>query len=689
MVPDRLQEAASNRIDFPNFALTHLGVFASAAPASLAPARGVFHRRRMIARLAPIALLLSATAAAAPPAELSRPAWSPPARVEAPLSDTPYPGTLLLEVDARDPRQGIFHARETIPVAAAGTLTLRYPEWIQAAHSPVGTISSVANLRFTAGDRVLTWRRDPVDMYAFHIDVPAGVAQVEARFDYLGPTGSAPARTIATPDMLGLQWERVLLYPAGHFVRRIAVQPTVLLPEGFTGVSALDGEPRTGRVAYPVTTVETLVDSPLFAGRHFKAWPLRPGVDLNVVAERPEDLAATPEQIEAHGRIVDQMDRLFGSRHFDRYDFLLALSEDGWRGGIEHHRSSENGSVRGYFTDWSNTPSVRGLLPHEYEHSWNGKFRRPEPTWRPDYHVPIENELLWVYEGQTSYWDIVVGVRSGMVPKEAGLGELASTAALYAIQAGRAWRPLGDTVNQPIIATTAGGRDASFPTAQRVADYYNEGALLWLDADALIRERSGGRRSLDDFARGFFGGRNGDWGVVTYRFEDLVAALNAVQPYDWARFLRDRVDRPGAPAPSGGIERGGYRIVWKDSPNVFDQSAMKVRKQLDLTHSIGAKIGANGAVSEVIWGGALFAAGLTNGATLTAVDGQVYSDDALKRAIAAAKERREPIRLLVKEGSRVRDVAVDYHGGLRWPHMEKTAQGAALLDRLLTPLGPR
>jgi predicted metalloprotease with PDZ domain len=625
-------------------------------------------------------LILLLAALVASPQVNSEPGWSPPARAEIQVRDEVYPGTIVLEVDARRSRQAILGVRETIPVATPGRLTLRYPQWLQANHAPSGQVGSLASLRFTAGDRTLVWQRDPVDMYAFHVEVPAGVRQITATFDIVG---SGTGRAFSTPDLLALQWERALLYPAGHFVRRIAIQPSVQLPDGMTGVSALDGEPRKGAVVYPVTDVETLVDSPMFAGRYFKAWPLRRGVDLNVVAEQPEDLAATPEQIEAHARIVDQLDRLVGARHFDRYDFLLVLQDGGFSGGVEHHRSSENGSLRGYFTNWANMPMVRGLLPHEYTHSWNGKFRRPAPTWRPDFHVPIENELLWVYEGQTSFWDIVIGARSGMVPKDVALGEIASNAAGYMVQSGRAWRPISDTVNQPIISYGGG---QPFPSAQRGTDYYNEGALVWLDADTLIRERSGGRRSLNDFARAFFGIRSGDRGVVTYRFDDVVAALNAIEPYDWATFLRDRIDQPGAPAPVAGIARGGYRIVFKDEPNPYDKAAMTLGKRLDLTHSIGGRVGAGGTLTEVRWGGPLFEAGLMSGATLVAVDGRAYSDEALKAAITAAKTGKEPIRLLVKEGTRLREVPIDYQAGLRWPWLQKTAKNDASLDRLLTPL---
>lgn len=606
------------------------------------------------------------------------PAASPP--LIAPR-DAPYPGTLTLDVDATNTAQGIFRVRETIPVAAPGRITLRYPKWLPGNHAPTGPIGSLAGLRITAGGQPLPWRRNPVDVYAFDVEVPAGVSQLDLAFDFLSPTGSG-GRTVMTPDMLNLQWEKMALYPAGHFTRQIRIQPTVTLPAGWTGVSAIDGEPRQGRIQYAVTDFETMVDSPMFAGRHFKAWEMGHDVDLNVVADRPEDLEATPAQIAAHRRMVDQMVKLFEGRHYDRYDFLLALSNEMSRIGLEHHRSSENAVPRDYFTDWDETASVRGLLSHEFEHSWNGKYRRPADLWTPDYNVPMQNSLLWVYEGQTSYWDWVVAVRAGLIPKDIALGEVASSAAYYGSQAGRQWRPLIDTTNQPIIGY---GASQSFPSYQRGVDYYSESGLIWLDADTLVREKTRGRKSLDDFASAFFGGRGGDWGTVTYTYEDVVRTLNEVVPHDWDEFLQARIYR-ASEAPLDGIRRGGYRLVWKEEPNAYDKSSMKVGKRLDLAHSLGFSVDKDKKVGGVVWDGPLFRQGVTAGATVVAVNGREYSDEEMKDAITAAKDNREPIRLLLKDDSRYRTVELDYHGGLRYPHLEKAVRGTAPLDRLMMPL---
>ena len=642
------------------------------------------HLRPRTRALLSAALLLAAapTAAQNVPQNvpLSQPAAAVPLRPVIEPRDVPYPGVLRLEVDASDTRQGLFRVRQTIPVAAHGRLTLRYPQWLPGNHSATGPIEAIAGLTFTAGGRTLSWRRNPEDVFSFDIDVPAGVRSVEARFDYISDTPGDIGRTEMTPSLINLQWEKMALYPAGHFVRQIRIRPTVILPDGWTGVSAIDGEPRRGRVDYAETTFETMVDSPMIAGRHFRAWPLAPGIDLNVWADEASDLAASEEQIAAHRRMVEQTLLLMGTRSFDRYDFLLALSSELSGIGLEHHRSSENIVSRGYFTAWDSSATGRGLLPHEMFHSWNGKHRRPADLWAPDYSFPTRNTLLWVYEGQTSYWDTVLAARSGLMPVDVALGEIASNAALFQARAGRRWRSVLDTTHQQIISDR---RPGLYPSLQRGTDYYSEAALVWLEADMLIREMSGGTRSLDDFARTFFGGREGDWGVRTYTFEDVVAALNAVQPHDWARFLRERIDQPGAPPPTGGLTRGGYRLVFREEPNAYDRAGGG--SGLDLTHSLGLSVASGGRVSGVLWDGLAFQQAIRPGATIVAVNGHDYTPDLMREAITAARTGRDPIRLLVREGTRIRQVDFNYRGGLRYPHLERTGTAPTLLDRALQP----
>lgn len=626
-------------------------------------------------------LLLAASALALilPAATIAQNSAPP---VPAPLVDTPYPGTMMLEVDATDVARAIYSVRQTIPVAQPGRLTLRYPEWLPGKHAPRGEISALAGLVFTGNGQTLEWRRDPLDVYAFHVEVPSGVRSVEARFQFLSATRPAEGRIVMTPAMLNLQFEQVSLYPAGYATRAIRVQPSVILPPQWTGVVALDGLRVQGnRYNFGVTDYETLVDSPMFAGAHYRQWALGNAVTLNVFADEARFLAATPEQIAAHTALVDEAVALFGSRPFDRYEFLLALTEEMGGIGLEHHRSSENTRETDYFVEWASNGSERGLLPHELTHSWNGKYRRPAGLWTADFETPMDARLLWVYEGQTAYWDWLLAVRSGMQPPEIVLGEMARAAATYAAQPGNDWRSIEDTTLDPIIAAR---RPRPFPSATRVEDYYNGGALVWLEADMTIRQITGGQRSMDDFARSFFGGRDGDRGTVTYTFEDVVAALNEVAPYDWAAFLDARVNVP-APVAMGGIERGGYRLVWRDTANIFDAERMKEGKNLDLLFSLGVAIDNKAEVTSVLVDSPMFAAGVTNGTKILAVNGMAYSDERMKLAIAAAMDGRTPIELVVQKGDRVRTITPEWTRGLRYPHLERVGDGPALMDALFVP----
>ncbi|MHA4838790.1 M61 family metallopeptidase [Sphingopyxis sp. MSC1_008] len=596
-------------------------------------------------------------------------------------ADKPYPGTMQLKVDATDFARGIFHVRQTIPVAKAGKLTLLYPEWLPGKHAPRGAIAEMAGFKASTGGKPLAWTRQPTDVYAFDVDVPTGAKSIDVSFDFLSPTRTSEGRVVVTPAMMNLQWEQVSLYPAGYFTRAIPVQLDVTLPDGWTGASALDGLKVSGnRYSFAPTNYEVLIDSPMFAGKFFRKWDLGNKVTLNVVADEAKYLEASPDHIARHAALVSEAVALFGVRHFDRYEFLLALTDELGGIGLEHHRSSENSRNPDYFTKWNDNDSERGLLPHELTHSWNGKYRRPDKMWTPDYRTPMQDNLLWVYEGQTSFWDLVLAGRSGMQSKEMILAEWATNAGNYSVQPGREWRSVEDTTLDPVIAAR---KPKPFASWSRSEDYYNEGSLMWLEADMLIRQATNNAKSLDDFARAFFGGREGDWGQDTYDFDDVVAALNAVHPHDWASFLRERMQASGQPAPTGGIERAGYRLVWRDAPNVYDRDRMAQAKNTDLTHSLGMTIDKDGVATGILWDGPAFKADIVGGTKIVAVDGLSYSRERIEAAIRAATDAKTPVRLLVERGGRYRNIEVDYHGGLRWPHLEKTAAGPDWFDQLL------
>ena len=593
-------------------------------------------------------------------------------------ADVPRPGTIGLEVDVTDVTRGIFQVSESVP-AAAGPLTLRFPEWLPGKHAPYSQLSKLAGLVVRAGGQILPWRRDPGDVYAFLVDVPPGVTQLDLRFQFLAATDMAQGRIVTTPDMLNLQWESVSLYPAGYYVSRILVAPSVKYPHAWQAASALEIEGTTGdTIRYRPVTYETLVDSPVFAGRHVRTEALAPGVRLNIVADQPAQLAISDEQLQAHRNLVIQTLKLFGARHFDHYDFLLALSSRQGGIGVEHHRSSEDGVDPAYFTDWKNSLADHDLLAHEFTHSWNGKFRRPADLATPDFRTPMQDSLLWVYEGQTQFWGFVLATRAGLMAKEDALGAFASIGANLDLRPGRTWRPLLDTTNDPIIAQR---RPLGWRSWERSEDYYLEGLLIWLEVDSILRERSKGARSLDDFARAFFGDHDGDWGVLTYTFDDVVRTLNQIQPYDWAALLHERVEKTNAKAPLEGLTRGGYRIIFTDAPTDWFKADEKKRKFTDLSYSGGFTLGRDGEVVAVVWDSPAFNAGLTVGSKLIAVDGRALEIDQLKVAI---KAHQSPLSLLIRTGDVFRTVELKYDGGLRYPRLERIpGVGNPSLDALL------
>ncbi len=596
--------------------------------------------------------------------------------------DIPFPGTIRLNVDATDTRRGIFRVKETIPVPQAGPMTLLFPKWLPGAHSPRGEIDKLAGLVITANGRRVEWTRDPVDVFAFHIDVPAGAKTIEASFQFISATKADQGRIAVTPTMISLQPNSVSLYPAGYFTRAIPVQMTVTWPQGWTAAGALPAKAAGATYTYDKTNYEILVDSPILAGKYGKVWPLSPRVNLNVFADDPAELAATPEQIAAHQRLVDQAVKTFGAQHYDKYEFLLSITDQLGGIGLEHHRSSENGVTPGYFTKWNDGPGRRNLLPHEFTHSWDGKFRRGADLWTPDYRTPMRGSLLWVYEGQTQFWGYVLQARSGMVSKQDTLDQYAAIMATYDSQPARQWRDLLDTTNDPVISSR---KPKGWTSWQRSEDYYNAGLLVWMDVDSLLREKSGDTKSIDDFARAFFGIRDGDWGEVTYTIGDVAATLNQIVPWDWSAYLNKRLTEHAAGAPLDGFARNGYRLIYTDTPTPSFKAGETTAKNTNLTWSGGLVANADGALTSVTWDSPAFDAGLTLADQIVAVDGQAWSADRMKAAIVAAKGTKTPIPLTVKRGEAYRSVALDYHGGLRYPRLEKVGTGDGGLDRLLAP----
>ena len=601
------------------------------------------------------------------------PGWQLRQATRTVASQNVYPGSMRLHVDATDLDHRIFRIQQTLPVVP-GTLTLRYPRFLPGTHGPYGEIERLAGLKIEAKGQRLAWQRDTVDPYSFHVQVPKGVSELVLDFQYLSEVQGQGGRVVMTREMLNLQWISNMLYPEAYPVRGIPVQASVTLPQGWQLASALRVTERQGDTwHFEKTSLETLADSPLFAGLHHKQIALDPQgaakpVALNLFADTPEQLKASDAQLDAHRQLVRQTDLLMGSRHFRHYDFLLSLSERMGGIGLEHHESSENGVRPDYFKNWDAGVGARELLPHEYVHSWNGKFRRPADLTTPDFHQPMRNSLLWLYEGQTQYWGRVLAARSGLVEAAQTRDLMARTAAEYTYRAGKLWRNLQDTTNE---GTMRNGRRSVWRDWQRGADYYDESSLIWLDADTLIREKSQGKRSLDDFASLFFGVEADRIEPLTYTFEDIVVALNQVQAHDWATFLRERLDSHEPTAPLDGLRRAGWRLDWADTPSEWNHSRGQDGHGRidDFAYSLGLTLRPDGQITQVRWGGPAFEAGMSPALMVVAVQGMAYKASRLSAAITANKAGQAPLQLWVKEGEHYRMLTLDYREGLRYPRL--------------------
>ncbi|WP_428154902.1 M61 family metallopeptidase [Brevundimonas sp.] len=642
-------------------------------------------------RAATLAFLLVSAA----PAALAQQASTYPPALPSPLpaipdaQDVAYPGVITLDIDATNLAQHIFAVTETIPVAQAGPMTLFFPEWLPGNHGPVGPIAQLAGIEITANGQRVVWVRDPLHPFAYHVVVPAGATALNITMQHLSPTTGAQGRITMTPEMLNIQWEKMLLYPAGHWSRNITVQPTVKFPTGWRFGTALEPESKTGDVQiFKPVNLEVLIDSPVFAGVHYRQIDLNPGgrspIRANFVADDAKSLEATNEQIQILRNLVDQMDRLYGARHFDHYDFLIAMTDKLGGIGLEHHRSSENSVDPAFFTGWDTHLADRDLLSHEMNHSWDGKWRRPADQYVPNFNSPLQNSLLWVYEGQTQYYGQVVAARAGLLTKQQAMDSLAMTAATFDTRVGREWRAMQDTTNDPIISQR---QPKGWLSWQRDEDYYSEGQLIWLDVDTTIREKTGGKKSLDDFARAFYGVQDGDYAPAPYTFEDVVAALNGVVANDWATFLRTRLDGdgPDARAPLDGLVRGGWRLAYSDTPTDYMKTLYAELKRNDFTYSLGFQTGEANKIRSVQWDSLAFKAGLAAGMEIVAVNGQAATPDRLAEAVTAAKDPATAIILIVKDDDQYRTVAFDYHHGLRYPRLERIEGTPDRLSDILTP----
>ena len=597
---------------------------------------------------------------------------------------------ITLEVDARDVTHGIQHAHLVIPVRP-GPLTLAYPKWIPGEHAADGPITQLVSLEISADGRPLPWRRDALDAFLFQLEVPRGAARLDVRFDYLSPPkafadgyGRTPN---VTPHLLILPFNHFVLYPHEASADALAVRAEVRLPEGWKFDGALHPERvEGGTLVLPVVSLATLVDSPLLAGEYFRSVPLSQGegsTRISLAADAPGDLAVSDTTLAGLRHLVPEALALLGPGHYREYVWLVALGNSLNQNGLEHHESTDIRDNEALFTDAARLLEHR-TLSHEYVHSWNGKYRRPAGLATRNYQQPIVDDLLWVYEGMTRYLgDLVLRTRSGQATAEQSRAYIAVVASRLDVdRPGRAWRTLGDTAS-----AMPGYNDApaEWTPIRRGRDYYDEMLLVWLDADTLIRERSAGERSLDDFCASFFGGPERAPAMRPYSRSDVVGALRAVLPLDWDAFLAERVDRITPRAPLAGIERGGWRLTYDDTPNEYLSAREKVDGSDNLSLSLGLWSKPDGVVADVVHGSPVFAAGVAPDMRLIAIGGRKWSAEAAREALVRAEKSRDPIELIVQAADLVRVLRVDYHGGLRNPRLVRVPARPDLLGAILAP----
>jgi len=596
---------------------------------------------------------------------------------------------VVLKVDATDAPRRLFHVQMKMPVQP-GALTLLYPKWIPGEHMPVGPITNLVGLKFSAAGQPVAWRRDDVDMYAFHLNVPLGVTTLDAAFDYISSTDDkyfSSSGSSVTSELAVLNWNQVVLYAQGANPDRVLYQATLTVPAGWHYGTALPVERESGsQIEFKPAPLTTLIDSPLSTGIHYRTIDLGnfDGAQhyIHIAADSEHALDASAETIADWKSLVAETGALFGSRHYRSYHFLLTLSDHTIHIGIEHHESSDDRDFERALIDPELRKTDEILLPHEMTHSWNGKFRRPQGLATGGYDLPMRGDLLWVYEGLTNYLGEVLAARCGLWSAQDYRDSLAMTAAELDNESGRTWRPLEDTAIAAQLLYAAPDEYAEY---RRSVDYYPEGSLIWLEADVTIRRLTHGAKSLNDFCHAFHGGPGGAPALKPYNFDDVVSALNAVQPYDWAGFFQTRLHSTDARAPLGGINGGGWKLVYTDTRSDMWMSYEQWKGVIDLSYSLGLIVKEDGGIQDIAMNGPSALAGIAPGMKLIAVNGREFNPTTVREAVQQTTKSTTPLELLVKTGVYYKTFKVDYHGGERYPHLERDAAAPDFVSLISAP----
>ncbi len=601
---------------------------------------------------------------------------------------------ITLNVDATQAPQDIIHTQMTMPVAP-GPLTLYYPKWIPGEHAPDGPIVDLTGLKLRANGKVIPWRRDLLDMFTFHANIPAGVKTLEVSFDYVEPrdTSGFTAGTSTTDKLAVISWNQNLLYPAGHAAQNLIYRATLKLPAGWKFGTALPVAHQEGSVVeFKPASLNRLVDSPVISGQYFRVVDVTPPGEpihheIDMAADSEAALDMSPSLQQEYTNLVAETGKLFGSRHYRDYHFLLTLSNHVAQFGLEHHESDDSRVSEFSLTDPQQRELMAFLLPHEFVHSWNGKFRRPKDLSPPYYEAPQKTDMLWVYEGLTEYLGDLLAARSGLWTPEQYREALALTAASMGPgRPGRTWRPLQDTTDAAQILYFAPGQWTNW---RRSVDFYDEGVLLWLDVDTIINKQTHGKKSLDDFCRLFYGGPNEGPQLKTYTFQDVVDALNQVAPYPWAAFFHKHLNSTSPDAPLGGIEASGWKVVYTDTESSLQKASEQVHNSMSAAYSLGLLLNDDGTIADSIMTMPAYKAGISPGMRLVAVNGRSFTPGVLRAALKAGTTSSQPLRLLVVNDDYYKTYDIDYHGGERYPHLVRESGRQDLLDQILKPLAPQ
>lgn len=616
--------------------------------------------------------------------------YQPPSSAQNPFAGRVT--SMTLDVDASDAPLKILHATMSMP-ARSGAMTLFYPKWIPGEHMASGPIANLTGLHVFADGSEIDWRRDLVEVNAFTITVPSGAQTLIAKYDYVVPTsGGAFGSTASTNAKIAvINWYTVGLYPMGENPAAITVTATLKAPVGWKHGGSLDVAGVNGdTVRYAPTSLEMLNDHPVLLGEHFRSFTLWSAGStvgehaIDVVADSEWALQFPPARLDAYKRLVLEARALFGGvGHYRKYHWLLTLSDNLGSFGVEHHECADDRVAENTFIDDNAAKRSSLLLPHEFFHSWNGKARRPAGLVNGGYEQPMKDNLLWVYEGLTNYYGELLSARAGLISAQDWFDEIAADA-MQVSHPGRSWRPLQDTADSAPFLYTAGGGWAGWrrQTQNGMPAFYDEGTLIWLEVDVTIRRLTNGRKWLDDFCALFHGqDDNGKVWVKPYDADEVYRTLNTVAAYDWKGFFERRLQSKSADIPLGGVENAGFKLVFNDAPNMFTDPWV-LDGSLNAYGSLGLHVMADGTVDDAWPGRPAYAAGLSNGMKIIAVNGRRFTVDELKRAIAGSKDAKTPLEFIVDNAGYFKVVTVDYHGGLRYPHLERVAGANDMLTAI-------